>query len=1653
MAMGKGFRVFHKLPPDQETPYSVLMDSKAVENSLMFESGAVVVLTVDEVEPLRKQYTKVVDAYGCLGALCFNMGNQRLQYLVMVTSCLSVGKIGDSEVFRISAVQFVSLRNDPADEDRVAEIRKLLSSGTFYFTWAAGGDPWDLSLCAQRNLQDHDTDNKFFWNRMLHVHFQRYGVDCSKWLLKVMCGGVEIRTIYAGHRQAKACIISRLSCERAGTRFNVRGVNDDGSVANFVETEQVIFLENQIASFVQTRGSVPLFWEQPGIQVGSHKVHMSRGYEMAAPAFDRHLRTVRQQYGEQVIVNLLGSKEGEKMLSQAFYNHHAASSHKQDVPYYHFDYHAEVKGTNLKNLEKLKTRILKHMHQFDFFYTEGDTVSHQQTGTIRTNCLDCLDRTNATQMMIGLEMLNKQLQALGLAAKPQMVGRFEEVYKQIWVHNGDHMSRIYTGTGALGGGRSKYSDASRSASRTIQNNFLDGSKQEAIDVLLMGSSLYGALADRARALLSSRYLHASESILWPMTRRYAEYTHPQKYRICVGTYNVNGGKHYRSIAYKHQSLADWLLDAHKTHPNVLVDDVDYDKPVDIFAVGFEEIVDLNASNIMSASTTNAREWQKEVIKTISRDHKYVVLTSIQLVGVVLYVCVRPNLAPFIRDVAVDKVKTGLGGATGNKGGVGIRFLLNSTSICFVCAHLAAGQNQVTDRNNDYNEITRKMAFPMSPDSPRKGRSVLSHDCVFWCGDFNYRIDLAGDEVKSLVSSENWGALQEMDQLNAQRAQGNAFKGFNEGKTDFAPTYKYDTFSDDYDTSEKCRTPAWTDRVLWRVKRLSEDDDPEEREKQVKLLLYARAELRTSDHRPVMALFDVETPVLEEDKKSAVLNQVVSEQGPPDGTVIVSMADGGELSDETVNEIVAKFNEVGDIIIVRFVGSDMWVLYQRGQCALEALQFDQQEFAGSQVQVRLKTQDWREEIEKELNLCSSNTAPMFNQFSNSLLGDDFSIPSMEFDIDEGEAEELADAEVASALDAPLDPRPSSGRNTPTSQHSPAPGSDQLTTSDIPGGPPVPGRPLKSSPTHRSGSRSPAAASWDSGQSVVKEAMQPLRASPAPTGESKQPPARPSAPPSRPPPPQRPPGGPPRPASAAVAAPAAPMTGPGGPDRPAAAAPTKMRQPLRPAPSEKAKIKKPASKPIGQIGLPTNVTHHGHASSIEEAQALIEKLMAVPNDEGASGSSDDSGAAVSLPPPLAPSRSETNLSSASDSSQLVPKPVPRSKTSNELLEDSTPDSVQQRPIPKQRSQDSPTDDSKLVKMTAAPEVKDPGLSAPIARPRPAPRRDVQSCIVDSPVQGLSQSLPPAPNKRPGSVLVMPTLPGPASRPAPPPPSARPAPPPPSARPVSASPSPTPLPAPVPPARPSRPSAPSSNKTNNPSAPDPFDSSFVNDGKNENAAHILDRENSMVDTNPLEADPFDTSFVKPQGLAFPGSVFGPNFSNPAVKQTVDLSADQLNSKSSSDPFDTSFATKKGQDNSQSAFSDPFDTSRIPRQSPVQFALDGSGGSAANIAKTDVSNENNSNSQEPFVSTGGEAFAALPSDLHTPQAPSISPPPLPPDASPPSIKPPSPPPPMSCPSEAPPPPPPPRPVDVADPAPLAPPPVPSRTNAVPPPIPKRPT
>ena len=67
---------------------------------------------------------------------------------------------------------------------------------------------------------------------------------------------------------------------------------------------------------------------------------------------------------------------------------------------------------------------------------------------------------------------------------------------------------------------------------------------------------------------------------------------------------------------------------------------------------------------------------------------------------------------FFRDVAVQAIKTGLKGKAGNKGAVAIRMLIHSTSICFIAGHFAAGQSNVTERNQHYHDISRRIQFPM-----------------------------------------------------------------------------------------------------------------------------------------------------------------------------------------------------------------------------------------------------------------------------------------------------------------------------------------------------------------------------------------------------------------------------------------------------------------------------------------------------------------------------------------------------------------------------------------------------------------------------------------------------------------------------------------------------------------------------------------------------------------------------------------------------------------------------------------------------------------------------------------------------------------------------------------------------------------------------
>ncbi|KAH0973203.1 hypothetical protein GBA52_025359 [Prunus armeniaca] len=241
----------------------------------------------------------------------------------------------------------------------------------------------------------------------------------------------------------------------AGTRMWRRGADSDGYVANFVETEQIMHLNGFTASFVQ--GSIPLFWEQIVDLTYASKFELVRLEESPRVA-ERHFLDLRKKYGAVLAVDLVNTHGGEGRLSEKFAN---AMQHivSDDLRYWHFDFHHICGHAHFERLSILYEQIVDFstgMGMYLLLNEKGEKMK-EQLGVVRTNCIDCLDRTNVTQV--------------------------------VWANHGDDISIQYSGTAALKRdfvsltmqGIAK--DGINALLRYYFNNFVDGTKQDAIDLL------------------------------------------------------------------------------------------------------------------------------------------------------------------------------------------------------------------------------------------------------------------------------------------------------------------------------------------------------------------------------------------------------------------------------------------------------------------------------------------------------------------------------------------------------------------------------------------------------------------------------------------------------------------------------------------------------------------------------------------------------------------------------------------------------------------------------------------------------------------------------------------------------------------------------------------------------------------------------------------------------------------------------------------------------------------------------------------------------------------------------------------------------------------------------------------------------------------
>ena len=280
---------------------------------------------------------------------------------------------------------------------------------------------------------------------------ERALLDSSQLLTPVIQGHASSAKCRIGLTPGIMTLISRLSCRRAGTRFNARGIDDEGNVANFVETETIIATDEWVFSYTQIRGSVPVFWEQSGLQLpGSSKIAITRSAEASQPAFNLHFSTLLEKYGAVHIVNLLsqGSKQGETILGQEYSRHldDLPPAERNQVYLTNFDFHA-ITGGDFRLANNIRPLLLMTAEEFAYYLEDVDTKSIvlEQMGIFHTNCLDCLDRTNVIQGIISQTAIDSFL-----GHRNQVVGeQFWIVHGGIWADAGDALSKIYAGTGAL----------------------------------------------------------------------------------------------------------------------------------------------------------------------------------------------------------------------------------------------------------------------------------------------------------------------------------------------------------------------------------------------------------------------------------------------------------------------------------------------------------------------------------------------------------------------------------------------------------------------------------------------------------------------------------------------------------------------------------------------------------------------------------------------------------------------------------------------------------------------------------------------------------------------------------------------------------------------------------------------------------------------------------------------------------------------------------------------------------------------------------------------------------------------------------------------------------------------------------------------------
>lgn len=504
---------------------------------------------------------KTNEFWGLLGFVKFTGS----YYMVIVTKRSHVAVVGGHYIDKIDKTEMVPLTTIAASKIRpekyLEESRLLSIFGTvdlskgFYFSRS-----YDITRTLQHNvirerealnqgrakLPAPDHNDMFIWNNHLLGPARETLQTPFDWCLAVTHGYIDqsALSIYWG-RVVYITIIARRSRFFAGARYLKRGANDLGYVANDVETEQIVsemrtqsfhapgpelYSNPLYTSYVQHRGSIPLYWTQDASGVSPKPdIHLN----VVDPFFSAaalHFDNLFQRYGAPVyVLNLIKQKErapregklGSEFKAAVEYLNQFLPEEKKII-YLAFDMSRTSKskgGDVIGDLEDIADGVLSKTGFFQNGYSIEDGA-RLQNGVARTNCIDCLDRTNAAQFLIAKKALGYQLQALGVIEGTVVAFDSDAVtmFTNMWHDHGDTIAVQYGGSHLvntmstyrkINGWTSHSRDMVESLKRFYNNSFLDAQRQESYN-LFLGTYTYKNSTPMLWDLSTDYYLHHTD---------------------------------------------------------------------------------------------------------------------------------------------------------------------------------------------------------------------------------------------------------------------------------------------------------------------------------------------------------------------------------------------------------------------------------------------------------------------------------------------------------------------------------------------------------------------------------------------------------------------------------------------------------------------------------------------------------------------------------------------------------------------------------------------------------------------------------------------------------------------------------------------------------------------------------------------------------------------------------------------------------------------------------------------------------------------------------------------------------------------------------------------------------------------------------------